>query len=61
MLHCLGETTEDGHIKEKILVFHLLSAWVPGFVPSELPGGVLDLLSVIINCKLSDNATCRHL
>ena len=26
MLHCLGETTEDGHSKAKILVFHLLSA-----------------------------------
>ena len=52
MLHCLGETTEDGHSKAKILVFHLLSAWVPGFVPSELlggGGGGLDLLSVIIN------------
>ena len=43
-------------------VLHLLSARVPGFVPSELPGGCLgvawgsDLLSIIISTKLSVDA-----
>ena len=39
MLHCLGETIEDGHSKAKISLFHLLSARVPGFAPSKLPEG----------------------
>ena len=44
-------------------VLHLLSAGVPGFVPSELPGGCLgaalgsDLLSIIVSTKMPHEGT----